>query len=54
VVSLWRGTAARYHVSDAGLPEAPPAFRGDVEGDEPVATLVAVLDTLADLVEASA
>jgi hypothetical protein len=54
VVSLWKGTAARYHLRGAGLAEAPPPFRGEIDGEEPVGTLLAVLDTLADLVEASA
>jgi len=54
VVSLWRGAAARYHVAGAIGADGPPAFRGDVAGDAPVGTIVSVLDTLADLVEASA
>jgi hypothetical protein len=52
VVSLWRGTAARYHVAGASRLDAPPPFRGDIDGDAPVGTIVAVLDALADLVEA--
>ncbi len=54
VVSLWRGTAARYHVAGASSVDGPPPFRGEIDGDAPVGTIVAVLDTLADLVEASA
>jgi hypothetical protein len=54
VVSLWRGAAARYHATNGAPGEAPAPFTGDVEGDAPVLNLVAVLDTLADLVEASA
>ena len=54
VVSLWRGAAARYHVADASREGGPPPFRGEIEGEAPVATIVAVLDTLADLVETSA
>jgi hypothetical protein len=54
VVSLWRGTAARYHVAGTSHLDAPPPFRGDIDGDAPVGTIIAVLDTLADLVEASA
>ena len=54
VVSVWRGTAARYHVAGASRLDGPPAFRGEIEGDAPVGTIVAVLDTLVDLVEASA
>jgi hypothetical protein len=53
VVSLWRGTAARYHVEGASRLEGPPPFRGEIDGDAPVGTIVAVLDTLADLVEQS-
>jgi hypothetical protein len=52
VVTIWRGAAARYHIAGAGSAEAPPAFRGEIEGEAPVTTIVAVLDTLADLVEA--
>jgi hypothetical protein len=51
VVSLWKGAAARYHLTKAE--ESAPPFSGEVEGDAPVLGLVAVLDTLADLVEAS-
>jgi hypothetical protein len=54
VVSLWRGTAARYQVAGASRLEGPPPFRGEIESDSSVGTIVAVLDTLADLVEASA
>jgi hypothetical protein len=54
VMSLWRGTAARYHVAGASTADGPPPFRGDVDGEAPVGTILAVLDTLADLVEASA
>jgi hypothetical protein len=53
VVSVWRGTAARYYVAGASRLDGPPAFRGDVDGEAPVGTILAVLDTLADLVEAS-
>jgi hypothetical protein len=54
VVSLWRGAAARYQVTGADRLEAPTPFQGLVDGDGPVRTIVGVLDTLADLVEASA
>ncbi|MDB4983756.1 MAG: hypothetical protein JWM82_4508 [Myxococcales bacterium] len=54
IVSLWRGAAARYHATNGAAGEDPAPFTGDVEGDTPVLNLVAVLDTLADLVEASA
>jgi hypothetical protein len=52
VVTIWRGAAARYHLAGANGTDAPPAFRGEIEGEAPVTTLIAVLDTLADLVEA--
>jgi hypothetical protein len=54
VVSLWRGAAARYHVAGTSRLDGPPPFRGEIDGDAPVGTIIAVLDTLADLVEASA
>jgi hypothetical protein len=54
VVSLWRGAAARYHVAGPSRIDGPPPFQGEVDGDAPVGSIVAVLDTLADLVEASA
>jgi hypothetical protein len=54
VVSLWLGAAARYHVSGPSRLDGPSPFRGEVDGEAPVGTIVAVLDTLADLVEASA
>jgi hypothetical protein len=54
-VSLWRGAAARYHVVSGSTLERPTApFSGIVDGEAPVANVVAVLDTLADLLEASA
>jgi hypothetical protein len=56
VVSLWRGTAARYTVATRDLDTrdaaAPAPFDGQLEGDAPVSDVVAVLDTLVDLVEA--
>ncbi|HEV3031827.1 MAG TPA: hypothetical protein VG319_09300, partial [Polyangia bacterium] len=54
LVSLWCGTAARYHAAGADSLEGPPPFRGEIDGDAPVGTIIGVLDTLADLVEASA
>jgi hypothetical protein len=54
LVSLWCGTAARYHAAGADSLEGPPPFRGEIDGDVPVGTIIGVLDTLADLVEASA
>jgi hypothetical protein len=54
MVWLWRGAAARYHLTSGGAPdEAPPVFRGAVDQPEAVMSVVAVLETLADLVEAS-
>jgi hypothetical protein len=55
IVSLWKGTAARYLLAARGShdDEAPPPFRGVVDGDAPVATVIALLDTLADVIEAS-
>jgi hypothetical protein len=55
IVSLWRGTAAGYQLAAPATPDdAPPPFAGKIEGDAPVSAVVEVLDTLADLVEASA
>jgi hypothetical protein len=53
-VSLWRGAGARYHAVSAASEVPAPPFTGTVEGDAPVANVLAVLDTLADLIEASA
>jgi hypothetical protein len=54
VVFLWKGTAARYHVrGDAAVEDRPAPFSGEVEGEAPVRNVVAALDTLADLLEAS-
>jgi hypothetical protein len=55
IVSLWRGTAAAYHLAaPATADDGPPPFAGKIEGAEPVSAVVEVLDALADLVEASA
>jgi hypothetical protein len=52
VSTIWTGAAARYHLLlPSSHAEAPPIFAGNVEGAEPVATLVAIVDTLADLIE---
>ena len=49
-----RGHAAHYVLSHPGADAgAPPPFAGLVEGDAPVAAIVALVDTLADLVAAS-
>lgn len=55
VLTIWRGIAARYqldHPIHAGS-DAPLAFKGRVDGAEPVQSIVAIVDTLADLVDAS-
>jgi hypothetical protein len=55
VVSLWSGAAARYHaVGLSASEQAEPPFSGRVDGDAPVGNVVAIVDTLADLIEASA
>ena len=54
VLTLWSGSAARYlltHPSSAA--EAPPAFAGEVGGTAPVEGVVSIVDTMADLLEAS-
>ena len=54
VLTLWTGSAARYLLAHpSAIAEAPPAFAGQVAGAEPVDGLVSIVDTLADLVEAS-
>jgi hypothetical protein len=54
VVTIWRGGAARYVVAQpSSAAGAPVVFSGETEGDRPVGSIVAILDTLADLVEAS-
>jgi hypothetical protein len=54
VLTIWRGGAARYQLSHPSSDaEAPAVFAGTVEGSAPVASIVELLDTLADLVEAS-
>jgi len=55
VVTIWSGAAARYHVLLPGSDvESLPVFAGSVEGPAAVASVVDVLDTLGDLIEASA
>ena len=47
--------AARYHAVSGATLERPTApFSGVVDGEAPVTNVVSVLDTLADLLEASA
>lgn len=54
VTTLWHGSAARYLLAHpSSIADAPPAFAGTVEGAAPVDSLVAILDTMADLIEAS-
>ena len=54
VLTLWHGSAARYLlVHPSTIAEAPPAFAGEVAGATPVDSLVAIIDTMADLIEAS-
>jgi hypothetical protein len=54
VLTLWNGSAARYLLAHpTSIAEAPPAFAGTVAGAAPVDSLVAILDTMADLIEAS-
>ncbi|HVV48823.1 MAG TPA: hypothetical protein VHO06_04125 [Polyangia bacterium] len=55
VLTLWSGSAARYLLAHpSAIAEAPPAFAGQVVGAAPVDGLVSIVDTLADLIEASA
>ncbi len=54
IVSLWRGTAARYAAAARSLDGVTPSpFDGKLEGDAPVSAVVAVLDLLVDLIDAS-
>jgi hypothetical protein len=54
VLTLWPGSAARYLLTHpSSITEAPPAFAGTVTGAAPVDSLVAIIDTMADLIEAS-
>ncbi len=54
VLTLWHGTGARYLlVHPSSITEAPPAFAGDVAGNASVDGLISIVDTLADLIEAS-
>ena len=54
VLTIWRGGAARYLLAHPSADaEALPVFAGTVEGNAPVASIVELLDTLADLIEAS-
>jgi hypothetical protein len=54
VVTIWRGGAARFLVAQPSSSAGAPAiFAGQIDGEAPVDSIVAILDTLADLVEAS-
>ena len=54
VLTLWNGNAARYQLTNpSSVAEAPPAFAGQVDGTAPVEGIVAIVDTLADLVDVS-
>ncbi|HLK92557.1 MAG TPA: hypothetical protein VKZ18_21865 [Polyangia bacterium] len=55
VLTVWNGSAARYLLANpSSTAEAPPAFAGEVDGAASVDGLVSIVDTLADLIEASA
>jgi hypothetical protein len=54
VLTLWSGTAARYILTQpSSAADAPPPFAGDVGGTAPVEGVVSIVDTMADLLEAS-
>ncbi len=56
VLSLWAGAAARYRALSSGDQspgEVDAALTGSWQGDEPVQAVLADLDRLADLIEAS-
>jgi len=54
VLTVWSARAARYALANpAALAEAPEMFAGKLEGDAPVTSVVALLDLLADVIEAS-
>jgi hypothetical protein len=54
VLTLWTGSAARYLLTHpASIADAPLAFAGQVDGSAPIEGLVSIVDTLADLIEAS-
>jgi hypothetical protein len=54
VLTIWNGRAARYLLTNpSSLSEAPPMFGGAIEGDAPVTGVLAILDTLAELIETS-
>src|SRR5262249_12256538 len=53
VVSVWAGAAARYLLSSPAREQALPAFLGKIEDDGAVTSVVAVVEMLSDLIEAS-
>ena len=55
VISLWRGAAARYRAHSDGVGTAVDApLRGVLQGQEAIDAVVADLDRLSDLIDASA
>jgi hypothetical protein len=52
VLTIWKGNAARYQLAHPGS-DAPAAFQGQVEGAAPIQSIVAIVDMLADVVDAS-
>ncbi len=54
VLTVWNGRAARYAlVNPTALAEPPEMFAGTLEGDAPLASVVSLLNLLADVIEAS-
>jgi hypothetical protein len=54
VLTLWTGSAARYLLAHpSSESDAPSAFAGEIAGDVPITSLIAIVETLADLIEAS-
>ena len=53
VLTIWRGSAARYQLSQPSGGDAPAAFAGQVDGAAPVQSIVEIVDMLADIVDAS-
>jgi hypothetical protein len=53
ILTIWRGSAARYQLSQPSGGDAPAAFAGQVDGAAPVQSIVEIVDMLADIVDAS-
>jgi hypothetical protein len=54
VLTIWNGRAVRYGLANpSSLGEAPAMFSGKLEGEPAVADVVTLLETLADLLDAS-